>query len=85
MRERIEIDRVALVMSHPCKMTKRPDNHKGGWTCDLITGATKCLSGITNYNTIGYEGWYCAKCDFDLCKKCMQADRFIEMVTGRED
>ena len=84
--QQLEIEKTVITRSHPnCKVHKRPDNHHGGWTCDLVAGSTKCLSGIKDYNTIGYECWRCNKCDFDLCIKCIQADRFIEMTTNRED
>ena len=71
---------------HKCILTKRPDNHNGSWCCDKIKGASKCLSGITAfYQAKGIECWRCNKCDFDLCIKCMQADRFIELMSYRED
>ena len=86
MLQDIELEKVVVTRSHPgCEMKKRPNNHNGGWICDLLEGTSRCLSGIKSYNTKGYECWRCDNCDFDLCKQCMQADRFIEMMTNRED
>ena len=86
MLQHIELEKVCFTRSHPgCEMKKRPSNHGGNWICDLLEGTSKCLSGIKSYNTQGYECWRCDDCDFDLCILCMQADRFIEMMTNRED
>ena len=69
-----------------CLVKKHPKNHGGAWACDMIEGASACLSGLEDfYKSKGIEGWSCTKCDWDMCIKCMQADKFIEMITNRED
>ena len=85
--EGIEFEDVDRARSHPsCQVVKHLPNHSGSWNCDKVKGASKCLSGLTGfYQSKGIEGWRCAKCDWDLCIKCMQADRFIEMISNRED
>ena len=84
----MKFEKVAKTRSHPkCWLTKRPDNHSGNWRCDKVKGVSSCLSGIHSFysNAVGVECWRCNKCDFDLCIKCMQADRFIELMSYRED
>ena len=67
-------------------LVKHPDNHSGTWDCDRVEGVNYCLSGLTGfYQSKGIAGWRCSKCDFDICIKCAQADRFIEMLLSRED
>ena len=85
--QHLEIDRCVVTRSHPnCVLTKRPDNHSGNWRCDRVKGTSKCLSGIHSfYMAKGIPCWRCNKHDCDMCIKCMQADKFIEMMTNRED
>ena len=85
--EDIEFESRCYTKSHPtCMVTKHPDNHHGSWACDMVEGASTCLSGITDfYQSKGIAGWRCANCDWDLCIKCMKADKFIAMVAVRED
>ena len=48
--------------------TKEDDN----WACDGRKFKTKCLSGITTVGqNKGIPRFRCEKCNFDLCKKCM--------------
>ena len=43
-----------------------------GWLCDGKNLKEKCLSEITDFNqTDGFERFRCDKCDFDLCRNCM--------------
>lgn len=84
----IEFENETVARSHPkgCLVRKHPENHHGSWACDKVSGATHCQSGITGfYQSKGIEGWRCASCDWDLCIKCMKVDKFIQMVTNRED
>ena len=82
----IELPYEVKTRSHPCTVYKRPSNHGGGWRCDKIKHASKCLSGITGFHQAkGIECWRCDHCDWDLCIKCMKADKFIEMIANRED
>ena len=83
----IEFENRTVARSHStCTVVKHPDNHHGSWACDKVAGASYCLSGITDfYQSKGIAGWRCAGCDWDLCIKCMKADKFIAMVATRED
>jgi hypothetical protein len=47
-------------------------NANNGWACDGRNLEKKCLSGINGFNqTNSIPRFRCEKCDFDLCKKCM--------------
>ena len=83
----LQFEEMCIARSHPnCTVRKRPSNHSGSWACDKIKGASFCLSGITGFGMAkGIECWRCNNCDWDLCIKCMKADKFIEMITNRED
>jgi len=49
---------------------------ESGWACDGRKLEDKCASGITDYNqTKNIPRFNCAKCDFDLCLKCM--DKYL--------
>ena len=83
----IELDQpFQQVSSHPCALEKHPANHNNGWNCDKITGADRCLSGLTGfYQSTGVAGYRCKTHNYDLCEKCMRADIFIERHGHRED
>ena len=85
--EHIQLEKQIRTRSHKsCILTKHNDNHAGSWACDKVKGVSECLSGITGfYQSKGIQGWRCSNCDFDLCIKCTQADKFIEMLLSRED
>ena len=55
---------------HPLKyLDKTKDN---GWACDGRNLKEKCLSGIVGFNeSKDLERFRCEKCDFDLCRNCM--------------
>jgi hypothetical protein len=60
----------ATCHSHPLTFlgTSDADN----WLCDGKKLPEKCFSGITDfYQTKGFERFRCDKCDFDLCRNCM--------------
>ena len=43
-----------------------------GWKCDGVNLKERCLSGITDFDqSKGFERFRCEKCDFDLCRNCM--------------
>ena len=58
------------VHKHPLKyLEKTRDND---WACDGRKLNDGCLSGTTDFKqTKGFERFRCEKCDFDLCKNCM--------------
>lgn len=58
------------VHPHPLKfLDKTKDN---GWFCDGRKLKEKCLSRINDFQqTKGFERFRCDKCDFDLCRNCM--------------
>jgi len=58
------------VHAHALKY-KTQDN---GWACDGKNLPGGCKSGITGFNqTTGIERYRCDACDFDLCRKCLDA------------
>ena len=84
----IELGQKVKCRSHnTCSLVKHHPNHAGTWNCDRVKGAKTCLSGLNGfYQSKGLEGWCCRPCDFDMCKKCLQADIFISLVgEKRED
>ena len=45
---------------------------EGNWMCDGVKLEGKCLSDLNNFRqTKGFERFRCEKCDFDLCRNCM--------------
>merc|ERR1719272_2556887 len=47
-----------------------------GWGCDGRFHAGGCRSGITSYHqTKGVDRFRCEKCDYDLCRKCVESKR----------
>ena len=58
------------IHSHPLTfLDKTRDN---GWACDGRKLKLKCFSGLKDFSqTKGIPRFRCDKCDFDLCKNCM--------------
>jgi len=47
-----------------------------GWGCDGRFQPGGCRSGITGYHqTKGVDRYRCQRCDYDLCKKCVESNR----------
>ena len=57
------------VHSHPLKYLGK--NYKTNCVCDGKELDEKCRSGELDYY-FGFERFRCDKCDFDLCKYCME-------------
>ena len=85
--EKIVLTDQIITRSKPgVTLTKHHRDHGGSWNCDRIRGVGRCLSGLTGFHqSRGIEGWNNRSHDFDMCIKCAQADRFIEMVLNKED
>ena len=68
-----EINKTYKVTCHSHPLTFLGiSNDDDGWVCDGKNLPEKCLSGITNFDqTKGFERFRCEKCDFDLCRNCM--------------
>ena len=58
------------IHEHPLMFVdKTLDN---GWACNGWKLKEGCLSGINGFSqTKGFERFRCEKCDFDLCRNCM--------------
>ena len=79
-----EPEQSVSVHVHP--LVKHAPDTDNGWNCDKLTGANKCLSGLTGfYQSKDVVGYRCALCNYDLCVKCMKADLIIQMNGVRED
>ncbi len=65
---------------------KQKPGEVNGWDCDARAHFGKCFSGLTGfYQSKGVEGYSCRPCNFDICKKCLQVELFIQMIQNRED
>lgn len=78
------------VKSHKCVLQKHPAGQNNGWNCDKITGAKRCLSGMTDFYMAKLAkpeilGYRCTKCNYDLCTRCVKADIYINELLNRED
>jgi len=72
-RENYEMNQSYKVSAHhhPLKYLGTTQNNDG-WACDGRKLKNKCLSEITDFRqTKGIERFRCEKCDFDLCRNCM--------------
>ena len=59
----------ARVHIHPLKFLGVQNS---GWACDGRKFPEKCLSALNDFGqTTGFERFRCDKCDFDLCRNCM--------------
>ena len=57
---------------------KKNQGVRQGWNCNKIPGATRCMSGLTDfYQSDGMVGYFCEECGFDMCENCIKADIFI--------
>ena len=85
MLNEITLKETMKVPSHIHQLEKHDGKYaRGGWNCDKIRGAKKCLSGLTGFfQSGGVPGYYCRGCNFDMCENCMKADLFIELANGR--
>ena len=84
----IEVPKIAKVSSHKHELKRHPQGHHNGWRCDHIKGLKRCLSGMNDFyqaQSAGIYGWRCQMCDFDLCMRCMKAEKYIEQILERED
>ena len=61
------------VYIHPHPLTYIGVRNNERWLCDGKSFQGECLSGINDFNNKieGIERFRCEKCDFDLCKNCM--------------
>ena len=87
--EKIEFPDQIITRSKPgVTLKKKPDDHGGSADCDFgrFILDRKCLSGLTDfYQSEGIDLWHNGYHDYDICLKCAQADRFIEMVLNEEE
>lgn len=67
-----EINHSYKTAAHPHGLTYLGKSIDGSWLCDGKKSKEGCFSGLTDFHqTKGVERFRCAKCDFDLCKNCM--------------
>ena len=61
------------VYIHPHPLTYIGVRNNERWLCDGKSFQGECLSGINDFNNKreGIERFRCEKCNFDLCKNCM--------------
>ena len=64
------------------KLTKSITNNLGGnANCNMSHDFGFCLSGLTGHNqSSGLPMWENRSHNCDICIKCAQANRFIEMI-----
>ena len=87
--EKIEFPDQIVTRSKPgVTLKKMPDNHDGTPDCDFgkYILDRECLSGLTDfYQSRGINMWSNRNNNYDICIKCAQADRFIEIVLNQEE
>ena len=87
--EKIEFPHKIVTRSKPgVNLKKKTDDHEGTSDCDFGKYILNrgCLSGLTGfYQSEGIEMWESRDHNYDICLKCAQADRFIEMVLNEEE
>ena len=67
-----EINHSYKTAAHPHGLIYLGKSIDGSWLCDGKKSKEGCFSGLTDFHqTKGVERFRCAKCDFDLCKNCM--------------
>jgi len=58
--------------SHPLVYLGVNNNNYDGWCCNGANLKEKCFSGVRDFEqTKGFERFRCDKCNFDLCRNCM--------------
>lgn len=71
---------------HPHPIKPHQKGEVNGWDCDARPHFGLCFSGLTGfYQSQGLQGWSCRKCNFDVCKKCLQVQLVIQRIQERED
>ena len=67
-----EINHSYKTAAHPHGLIYLGKSIDGSWLCDGKKSKEGCFSGLTDFHqTKGVERFRCEKCDFDLCKNCM--------------
>ena len=67
-----EINHSYKTAAHPHGLIYLGKSIDGSWLCDGKNSKEGCFSGLTDFHqTKGVERFRCEKCDFDLCKNCM--------------
>ena len=67
-----ELNKSYRVFCHTHPLMYLGVSYADNWFCDGKNLAEKCFSGISDINqTKGFERFRCDKCNFDLCKNCM--------------
>ena len=67
-----ELNKSYKVRIHSHSLNFLDKTKDDGWSCDGRKFKEKCFSNITDFNqTKGIPRFRCEKCDFDLCKNCM--------------
>jgi len=75
--QRFELKNDERVRSHPsCTVSKLPETYLGKHICSKIKDHNVCLGGDALK-----ESWFCEKCTWMMCVKCMEAEKFYEMMT----
>ena len=87
--EKIELPDQIVTRSKPgVTLNKKDDNHDGSCACDFGKYILNrgCLCGLSDYDQAeGIEMWESRDHNYDICIKCAQADRFIEMILNEEE
>ena len=79
-------DEITSILKPGVNLTKKPDNHRGSCNCDGRHPFGHCLSGLTAFHqSKGIKMWENRSNDYDICIKCAQASRFIEMILNKEE
>lgn len=77
LRENYELNKSYKVSVHPHSLKYVGTSQDNGWGCDGRFLPDKCLSSITDFNqTKGFDRFRCEKCDYDLCRNCMDNYHF---------
>ena len=72
IKTQYELNKSYKIAIHPHPLTFIGKSRDNGWACDGRKLKEKCMSGITDFKqSKGFPRFRCEKCDFDLCKNCM--------------
>ena len=84
--DRIILPNEMVTRSKPgLKLTKMPDDHEGNVRCSARRVFEKCRSGCDEFkNSKGVKIWENREENYDICIRCAQADRAIEMILNKE-